>query len=616
MELSDIKDPNAIKPLNIAQLEALAASIRQFLIESISQTGGHLSSNLGVVELTIALHKVFDSPSDAIIFDVGHQGYVHKILTGRADRFSTLRQTDGLSGFLKREESAHDVFEAGHAATSLAAGAGMLYAKDITHEEGEIVMVIGDGALASGMALEALNFMGHDRQKAPIIILNDNEMSIGQNIGYFSKLLTKIRLKRSYRLIRKATKKLVPSAFRGFGAKVERRLKTFISGHSTFEDLGYQYYGPIDGHKFSHLLKAFTVAKEENKPCIVHVKTVKGKGYAPSEDDTTGKYHGVKPFDIDTGEARHDSPGVRTMSRAVADYLTRLATRRDDLMVITPAMISGSELEGFMAAHPTRLIDVGIAEQTAATMAAGMALKGIKPFLSIYSTFLQRAYDQVLHDIARHNANVVIGVDRAGLVGADGDTHQGIYDIPMMSHIPNLTIAHPKDVTELYGILNHAFHDHQGPIAIRYARIALPDVSDKAYDTPPIAPSWDVIIEGEVATLITFGEAVMAFHEKIRSEKLPIRLINARYIKPLDEALLDTIDTEKPVFIVEESTIRGGLGEAVLSYLIEQGRRPAGIKLFGFRDAFVPHGNRNDMLKRYGLDVESVLTKVRETLAS
>jgi 1-deoxy-D-xylulose-5-phosphate synthase len=608
MTINDIKDPSFLKPLSIKELSHLSDEIRTFLIDHISQTGGHLSSNLGIVELTVAIHKVFDSPKDQILFDVGHQAYVHKILTGRANQFHTLRKTDGLSGFLKRDESIHDVMEAGHSSTSLGIGLGMLYAKKMDSSIGRIIMIIGDGALANGVSLESLNVMGHDHSKAPIIILNDNEMSISKNVGYLAKTFTKLRLKRSVRAIKRSTKKVVPKFLRGFASKVERRVRGFITGQSYFEDQGYEYYGPIDGHDYKSLLKVLGVAKAQEKPCIIHLRTVKGKGYEPSELDGIGTWHGVCAFEKESGDFLKEKTDQITYSLAVSRYLLNRAKNDPSFYVITPAMIGGSELYEFYQAYPDRLIDVGIAEQTALLLASGLALKKVPVFVSIYSTFLQRAYDHVLHDCARMNLSVIIGIDRAGLVGGDGETHQGIYDIPMLAHIPNTTIAHPKDEMELEGILNYAF-THQGVIAVRYPKALVNPIS---YGETIIPPSWEMITKGDAATIITFGNLVHELEEIITKENLPYTLINARYIKPLDHEVLNQVDLSKPVITVEESILTGGLGSMILDYYADHFMQPKTFKRLGFHEVFVPQGDIKTMLKRYQIDAASVLKVVND----
>ena len=615
MRVYDIKDPQFLKALSIKELETLSQEIRAFLIESVAKTGGHLSSNLGVVEATIALHKVFDSPTDRIVFDVGHQAYTHKILTGRAKQFDQLRKTDGLSGFLKRQESPHDCYESGHSSTSLAAGAGLLYAKELGANLGHVVMFIGDGALASGPALEALNFIGHDHRKNAIIVLNDNEMSISKNIGHLSKFLTKLRMRKSLRKLRTTTRKFIPKPFVNLTLKVEKRVKGFISGHSYFEDIGYRYYGPIDGHDFKSLLKVFEIAKSESQPCIVHLRTQKGRGYALSENDQIGSWHGVGPFDIETGEPLKVNNGVISYSRAVSEYLLQKAAK-ERFYVITPAMVSGSELGEFQAQYPERFIDVGIAEQTAITMATGLGLEKIKVFVSIYSTFLQRAYDALIHDLARHNVNAVIGIDRAGIVGADGETHQGIYDIPLLMHIPHLTIAHAKDFEELYAILNYAFDVHQGVIAVRYPREFIAKKTLDIAKIKPLKPSWDVLHKGEAATIITFGSIVDELKKAVDKENLPITLINARYLRPLDENILNSIDRTVPILIAEESTLNGGLGASIISYFSDHDLTFKTIKRIGFSNQYVPQGDRETMLKRYQLDAQSILEAVKKLYAS
>jgi len=614
VDIHAIKDPQFLKELSIKELESLSQDIRTFLIQELAKTGGHLASNLGVVELTIAMHKVFDSPKDHLLFDVGHQGYTHKILTGRANQFSTLRQTDGLSGFLKRSESEHDCFEAGHSSTSLAAAAGLLFAKEFDSSIGEVVALIGDGSLGSGMALESLNFLGHYGDKHPIIILNDNEMSISPNVGHLAKMLTNVRTRKRYRSLRRKSKRFIPSFLKGFVSKAEKRFRGFISGTTYFESMGFLYFGPIDGHNIKQLVTVLEAAKQEDKPCVVHVRTHKGKGFSPSEADKLGKWHGVSPFNPDNGHfIKSNAQDLYSYSTIVAKYLEDRAERNHALKVITPAMIGGSDLGRFQKKFPNQLIDVGIAEQTAATLAAALALKNTPTFLTIYSTFLQRAYDQVSHDIARHKAHVVIGIDRAGLVGGDGETHQGIYDIPMLSHIPNMTIAQGKNAEETFALLNYAFDTHTGPIALRYPREHTVYDFEKGFDPYPITtPSWDKILNGNQATLITFGPMVEVLKEKIEALNLDITLINARFIKPLDTKMLKAINKDIPLIIHEESTLIGGLGEQIITALAKTGHLPKKIKTFGFDDCFVPQGAKDTMLKRYKIDADSVIKYLKD----
>ncbi len=615
MDLNSIQNPGFLKDLSIKELEALSSEIRAFLVDHLSETGGHLASNMGVVELTIALHKVFSSPTDRILFDVGHQSYVHKILTGRASRFNTLRQLDGLSGFLKHAESEHDVFEAGHSSTSIGAAAGMLFAKEHTSSPNHVVALIGDGALASGVALESLNFLGHYPNKTPIIILNDNEMSISKNVGHLARMLTKIRMKSSYRSLRRKTNRLVPRKLRPLTSKVENRLKGFLTGTTYFESIGFQYYGPLDGHDFKQLLRALNTAKKNNQPTVIHVRTQKGKGYAPAELDTTGKWHGAKPFDITNGVFHDEGKnGVSTYSRIVADHLQTHADDHPDFFVVTPAMKGGAELYAFEKAHPGKLIDTGIAESTAALVSTYLAKDGVQVFFTVYSTFLQRAYDQIVHDMARLKAPVVIGIDRAGLVGGDGETHQGIYDIPMLASIPNMTIAHPESPAALKAAIDYAFHRHDaGPIAIRYPRKTVRNASIKAMSEPIEDTSWKWVRKGEEGTIIAFGDHIDAIRERLDASGLDVSLLNARFIKPLDETALASLSGEA-LLIHEESTLQGGLGSMVISHLAEKGMMPKHVKRLGFDGRYVPQGNRDALLKRYGLDAENVVETMKALL--
>ncbi|MFW5913727.1 MAG: 1-deoxy-D-xylulose-5-phosphate synthase, partial [Bacillota bacterium] len=542
--------------------------------------------------------------------------YVHKVLTGRASEFTTLRQLDGLSGFLKREESPHDIFEAGHSSTSIGAAAGMLFAKEHNPEMGHVVALIGDGALASGVALESLNFLGHYASKNPIIILNDNEMSISQNVGHLSRMLTKIRMKNSYRSLKRKTTKLIPKKLRPFTSKVESRLKGFLTGTTYFESMGFQYYGPLDGHDFKQLLKAMNTAKKNNKPTVIHVRTQKGKGYPHAEKDTIGKWHGAKPFDIETGAFHEDKANhTRTYSKILADHLESYARNHPDFYVVTPAMKGGAELYDFDKHLPSQLIDTGIAESTAALVSTYLAEEGSKVFLTIYSTFLQRAYDQVVHDMARLRANVVIGIDRSGLVGGDGETHQGIYDIPMLAHVPNMTIVHPESPVALKATIDYALDKHSGgPIAIRFPRKTVP--VSVLEEVPPVidGPSWEWVRSGSEGTIIAFGDHVESIMKQLDETGLDVSLINARFIKPLDETVLSQVDPSKPLLIHEESTLKGGLGSMVITHLAESGTMPTRIKRLGFDEAYVPQGGRDALLKRYKLDAASVVLAMKAML--
>ena len=453
MDLTEISNPSFIKQLDKEQMKELAEEIRTFLIEKLSVTGGHIGPNLGVVELTLMLHKMFDSPSDKILWDVGHQAYVHKILTGRAGDFDTLRQFKGLCGFPKMNESEHDVWEAGHSSTSLSAAMGMAVARDIKGAENYVIPVIGDGALTGGMALEALNHIGHKKTNM-IVILNDNEMSIAPNVGALHTILGKLRTAGKYNTAKDELEyilKKIPAIGGKVAAAAERvkdSMKYLLVSGVFFEELGFTYLGPVDGHDLSDLERNLLYAKKMDGPVLLHVITKKGKGFRPAEDDKIGTWHGTGPYKIETGDFVKSTSKAPSWSGLVADTVSSIAREDNRIVTITPAMPVGSKLESFAAEFPNRFFDVGIAEQHATTMAAGLATQGMKPFLAIYSTFLQRAYDQMLHDISRQNLNVFIGIDRAGLVGADGETHQGVFDIAYLRHMPNMVIMMPKDENE------------------------------------------------------------------------------------------------------------------------------------------------------------------------
>ncbi|MGL4372855.1 MAG: 1-deoxy-D-xylulose-5-phosphate synthase, partial [Turicibacter sp.] len=446
--IKEIKEPSFVKKLSNRQLKILCKDLRTFLIDSVSKTGGHLSPNLGVVELTVALHKVFNTPDDKIIWDVGHQSYIHKLLTGRADQFSTLRQHKGLSGFPKRKESSHDCWETGHASTSISAAVGMAYARDLQEDDYHVIAVIGDGSMTGGMAYEALNHIGHTNNRL-IVILNDNEMAIGPSVGALNNLLGSIRTNDSYINTKRHVKELLKNTnfLNQMMHRAKDSVKQLFIEDSAFDAMGFKYLGPIDGHNMNDLVKNLTFAKKyTDGPVLLHVKTTKGKGYSFAEADKLGTWHGIGKFNKNTGKVEEEKKeNMISWSKLISDGLIELTENDSRVAVITPAMMTGSALTKYASIYPDRTIDVGIAEEHAVTMAGGMASQGMKPFVSIYSTFFKRAYDQVHHDIARQKLNVVFGVDRAGIVGADGETHQGIYDIAMLRHIPNMTIMMPKD---------------------------------------------------------------------------------------------------------------------------------------------------------------------------
>ncbi|MFD0586811.1 1-deoxy-D-xylulose-5-phosphate synthase [Paenibacillus sp. GCM10027627] len=619
--LDQINGPQDLKHLTIAELEQLAEEIRQFLIEKLSVTGGHLAPNLGVVELTLAMHYLFDSPEDKFIFDVGHQSYVHKVLTGRKDRFDTLRKYKGMCGFVKRAESEHDVWEAGHSSTSLSAAMGMALGRDIKGGSNRVVAVIGDGALTGGMALEALNHIGHE-QRNMIVILNDNEMSIAPNVGALHHYLGKIRTDRHYQKAKDELQHLLNKipAIGGKLAKTAERfkdsLKYLLVSGILFEQFGLTYLGPVDGHDLEGLLDILKQADAVQGPVLVHVLTVKGKGYKPAEADSH-KWHGASPYKIESGQMVK-AVGPPMYTKVFGDMLIELAEKDERIVAITPAMPGGSGLLEFEEKFPGRMIDVGIAEQHAATMSAALAMEGLKPVYAVYSTFLQRAYDQVVHDICRHNANVVFAIDRAGFVGPDGETHQGVYDIAFLRHVPNLVLMMPKDENELRRMMKTAFLYDEGPIAIRYPRINGVGVELEADPLPIPIGKWETVREGEGYSILALGpmiELAEGAADLLKREGINAEIVNARFIKPLDEAmLLSLAEQGKRIIVIEEGSELGGFGSAVLEFYSQQGLYDVPVKILGVPDIFVEHGSIQQQREEIGLTAERVATELRAML--
>lgn len=622
--LEEIDSPADLKKLAVTDLPKLAEEIRQFLIEKLSLTGGHLAPNLGVVELTLALHYLYNSPQDKIIFDVGHQAYVHKMLTGRKERFDTLRQKDGLCGFVKRSESEHDVWEAGHSSTSLSAAAGMAIARDLLGGSNKVIAVIGDGALTGGMALEALNHIGHEKRNLTVV-LNDNEMSIAPNVGAIHNYLGKVRSDRTYRkakdeldlLLRKVPAiggKLAKTALR-----VKDSLKYVLAPNGVlFEEFGLTYFGPVDGHDIGKLLETFRQADNVEGPVLIHVLTTKGKGYAHAEQDSH-KWHGITgSYKIESGQVIKPV-GPPMYTEVFGNALIELAERDDRIVAVTPAMPGGSGLLGFAAKFPGRMIDVGIAEQHAATMCAALAMEGVKPVFAVYSTFLQRAYDQVVHDICRQNLNVVFAIDRAGFVGADGETHQGVYDIAFLRHIPNMVLMMPKDENELRNMLYTAIQYDKGPIAVRYPREAGVGVAyDEAMSEIPIGV-WETIQSGDSAAILAIGPMVKVAEEAaelLKRDGMQVRVVNARFVKPLDEKMLAQLAHERiPMLVLEEGSELGGLGGAVLEYFARSGLAHGPVQLAGVPDVFVEHATIKEQRQEYGLTADHVAAKLRAAVA-
>lgn len=622
VDLLSIKDPSFLKGLSQQQLQELSNDIRQFLIEKLSVTGGHIGPNLGVVELTIALHTCFSSPKDKILWDVGHQSYVHKILTGRASEFDTLRQYKGLCGFPKMIESEHDVWETGHSSTSLSAAMGMAIARDLKKEKSFVVPVIGDGALTGGMALEALNHIGHEKKNL-IVVLNDNEMSIAPNVGALHSILGRLRTAGKYHWAKDELEyllKKIPAVGGKLATTAERikdSLKYLLVSGMFFEEMGFTYLGPVDGHNYDELFENLAYAKKTEGPVLLHVITKKGKGYHPAESDVVGTWHGTGPYKIETGAfPKPAETPPPAWSKLVSETVRRLAREDERIVAITPAMPVGSKLEGFASEFPDRMFDVGIAEQHAATVAAGLATQKMKPFLAIYSTFLQRAYDQVVHDICRQNLNVFIGIDRAGLVGADGETHQGVFDIAFMRHVPNMVLMMPKDENEGQHMVNTALKYDDGPIAMRFPRgngVGVP--LDEELKTIPIG-TWEVLKEGEDVAILTFGTTIpMALEaaNHLEQQGIHVKVVNARFIKPLDRKMLsDLFERKMPVLTIEEAVLQGGFGSSILEFASENRYFDAVIDRMGIPDQFIEHGSVNELLKEIDLTVDSTIRKVIE----
>ncbi|WP_226085313.1 1-deoxy-D-xylulose-5-phosphate synthase [Mesobacillus sp. S13] len=621
MDLLSIKDPSFLKNLSKKELEELSREIRQFLIEKLSVTGGHIGPNLGVVELTIALHKCFDSPKDKFLWDVGHQSYVHKILTGRACQFDTLRQHKGLCGFPKMVESEHDVWETGHSSTSLSAAMGMAIARDLKGENTHIVPIIGDGALTGGMALEALNHIGHEKKKL-IVILNDNEMSIAPNVGALHSVLGRLRTAGKYHWVKDELEYLLKKvpAIGGQLASTAERIKDslkylFVSG-IFFEELGFTYLGPVDGHDYDDLFENLAYAKKQEGPVLLHVITKKGKGYNPAENDKIGTWHGTGPYKMETGDFVKPESAPPAWSKLVSETVRKIARTDERIVAVTPAMPVGSKLEGFASEFPDRMIDVGIAEQHATTFAAGLATQNMKPFLAIYSTFLQRAYDQVVHDICRQNLNVFIGIDRAGLVGADGETHQGVFDIAFLRHLPNMVLMMPKDENEGQHMVYTAIKYDDGPIAMRYPRgngLGVP--MDEELKEIPIG-TWEVLREGEDAAILTFGTTIpmaMEAAEILAKQGVSVKVVNTRFIKPLDEELLvGILKDNMPILTIEEAVLQGGFGSFVLETSHDLGYQHVEIDRMGIPDQFIEHGSVDKLLEEIGMTTEDVVLRLQK----
>ena len=621
MNIYDIKQPKDIKECSIAQLQDLAQQIRVFLIQSIAKTGGHLSSNLGVVELTLAMHYVFDSPTDKFIFDVGHQSYVHKILTGRGNQFASLRQYKGIAGFQKRKESEHDVWEAGHSSTSLSAALGMAVGRDLHKDTYQIVPVIGDGALSGGMAMEALNQIGSE-QRNMVIIFNDNNMSISQNVGAMDEAFTKLRTSKPYTTLKEDLKGALSTSRMGSSLlhtmkSMKNAVKENVVDTSIFGDFNLDYIGPVDGHDLKMLIKVLKIARQHEGPIVVHVITKKGKGYRYAEEDREGKWHGVSQFDPETGESLAKLPaGHKSWSEVISATLMELAEHDERIVAITPAMKSGSKLSAFFDRYPMRSFDCGIAEEHAMTFAAGLCTQDIRPFISVYSSFLQRAYDQIVHDVCMQKLHVVFAIDRAGIVGADGETHQGVFDISFLSHIPNMTVLSPKNAWELEEMLDFAVNEWNGPIAVRYPR-GTAETAFAEQKEPITYGKAEVIQKGRDIAVLAEGHMLKPAAEaaeRLEAEGYHPVLVNMRFLNPLDTELLKEIaETCAHIVTVEDNLRKGGFGSKVLEYYGDAGIQTDVLNL-AFPDKYIEQGTQAQLFERYGLDAAGIYNSIKERL--
>ena len=620
--LEKIDSPADLKKLSENELTALAGEVREMIIQTVSRVGGHIGASLGVVELTIAMHYCFDSPRDKLVWDVGHQAYAHKILTGRRERFRTLRQHGGLSGFCSRSESKHDAFGAGHSSTSISAALGIGAARDLAGEKYRVVAVIGDGSMTGGLAYEALNNAGHAGRNL-LVVLNDNEMSIERNVGAMPRYLNRLITGKVYNEAHRELGELI-NRIPAYGPRLyslAKRLRESVKGlivpGMLFEELGFRYFGPVDGHNLRTLISMLTKVRDLKGPILLHVITKKGKGYPPSERDPV-RWHGASPFCVETGEPE-DHPGPPTYTETFGRTLCDIADEHNELVAITAAMIPGTGLGEFARRFPERCFDVGIAEAHAVTFAAGLAAQGIRPVVAIYSTFLQRALDQIIHDVALQNLPVIFAVDRGGLVGQDGPTHHGAFDLSYLRMIPNLVVMAPKDEAELRDMILTAVAYEEGPIALRYPR-AMGVGADLA--APPRhleIGRAEMMREGRDVAFVAVGRMVQEAHraaELLAAEGIEVGVVNARFVKPLDETLLLRLARRYSHLItLEDNTVAGGFGSAVLELLNAQGINSVRCHCVGLPDRFVEHGETALLFERYGLSASRLTERVRSLLA-
>ena len=601
MDKLPINNLGDLKKMNEDELKSLASNIRKQIIDTVSKTGGHLSSNLGIVELTIALHKVFDSPTDKIFFDVSHQTYAHKILTGRSFDENTLRKMDGISGFSKRSESPHDAFEAGHSSTSISSALAMSYVKDLDDTVGEIIAVIGDASITNGLAMEALNYLATEYNRKVIIIINDNDMSVSKNVGALAETFNKIRINRKHRIS--------PKILKNFFFRVKSSIKSFIYPNpNIFSALNLRYFEGIDGHDFHQLEYYLNFAKSAKQSIVLHVKTIKGKGYKFAENDETGLWHSVAPFDVETGIIKNSSGQI------VGEHLSKLLNQKTyedpKIHVITPAMVVGSGLKLYQKNHPAHLLDLGIAEENAAVVAGTMADNNLTPVVFMYSTFLQRAYDEIHHDIARIKAPVVFCIDRAGIVDGDGDTHQGIYDVAFLSSIPNMVISAPSCIEEACMLVEMGLTKKYGPFVVRYPKTLLLNSALKPFEFG----TWDIICPLKEVNIITYGNDVYGLYEELVKSSLhnKVGLINARFINPMDNNVLKMILDKSEKIVVYEQVIKSAsLGAKLKEYLFDNKYTKEFIH-YSFEDTFLETGNTLEIKKKHKIDYTTVIEELKK----
>lgn len=617
-DIEKIKNPDFIKKLSNDELKELAGKIREFIIESVSKTGGHLSSNLGVVDLTIALLKVFDVPEDVILFDVGHQAYTYKILTGRAKDFTTLRKKDGLCGFQSLKESSYDHYETGHSGTSISAGIGYAIANKLDKKNNSVISVIGDGSFSNGLAYEAINHLG-DIGVKQIIILNDNQMSISQNVGALHNLLDNIRSAKGYNAVKKDAKLALKKS--KLGNFIYKRLKKFknnlkrihVKEGAMFEDLGIKYYGPINGHDYKDLIKYLNIAKDTDGPVILHVVTKKGYGYEPAENDIQGKYHGIGSFDIATGKS-DSTTNLPSYSEIVSSYVYNYARKDKDIICITPGMCYGSKLEVIKEKLPKQYIDVGICEEHALVMANTLALAGKKPFVFIYSTFMQRGIDAVIHDIARCQSDITICIDRAGFVPGDGSSHQGLFDVPLLNSIPNIIISQPKDAKEANDLIYTSLKYH-GPFVIRFPKENIKYDYGMAKNLE--IGSWEEIKNGNDIVVISYGSFLknaLEVADKLAKENISVKVINARFLKPYDTKLFkELIKMDKPIIIYEENLKLGSLGSVLAIDAQEYGFNK--LSILGAKEEFYDTASREELIKKAHLTQDDLYDYIKKILS-